>query len=71
MSRCTRRSSRRECRETVLRIAVHRVSLNPSRSFDIVLIDSDRLDIQMEALMRLRTWLGIMEGVRVRSVDRP
>ncbi|KAK8138797.1 fungal-specific transcription factor domain-containing protein [Apiospora sp. TS-2023a] len=32
-------------------------------SFDIMLLEADNLDIQLDALSRLRVWLGIMEQV--------
>ncbi|KAK8049385.1 hypothetical protein PG994_011115 [Apiospora phragmitis] len=32
-------------------------------SFDIMLLEADNLDIQLDALTRLRVWLGIMEQV--------
>jgi hypothetical protein len=35
------------------------------RSFDIVLLEAGNANIQLGALARLRTWLGIMEEVSV------
>ncbi len=38
-------------------------ALISSRSFDLVLLESDNIAIQLEALVRLRVWLGLMEDV--------
>ncbi|KAK8056456.1 fungal specific transcription factor [Apiospora rasikravindrae] len=41
-------------------------------SFDIMLLEADNLDMQLDALTRLRVWLGIMEQsvVNVASIDK-